>query len=497
MPRGTAARHATPLTAGGGTSRSRACASPGRRRGPPAPPRSCRRGGWRRARAAGCPASPSSAALKLAFSSRSANGDSSSISRHQRTVSSSSSLERDDRVHEPHRRAPPAASYWRHRNQISFAFFWPTWRGEQRRAEAAVEAADARPGLPEARVVGGDREVADHVQHVAAADRVAGDHRDDRLGQAPHLHLQVGHVEAADRRAARRRSRSRRAPAGRRRSRRRAGPRRSARSRRPSVSSRARSSASDSSISVSGRNALRTSGRSIVIFAMPVARARSGCPRSRRRPASSPPRDGSDAGPAARSRRWSFVQNDNCAWFAGYARRRKWYVPPVLICAERAPGRRSRRRRRAARRASPCARKPGGFLTAPSDARPVTIALDYVRAHPRTFELDGNDVDGLRLTRAYRSGGGDVHLQWEQLYRGIPVFGPGLRANVAADGQLINVGEGALPDPRVGSIEPRLSALDALLAAARAANAAVAPGHRARRRATSARRPSRAATGPR
>jgi extracellular elastinolytic metalloproteinase len=132
----------------------------------------------------------------------------------------------------------------------------------------------------------------------------------------------------------------------------------------------------------------------------------------------------------------------------------------------------------AARPASePLRAKPGGFLTAPSDERPATIALDYVRAHSRTFELDGNDVDGLRLTRAYRSGGGAVHLQWEQLYRGIPVFGPGLRANVAADGQLINVGEGGLPDPGVRSVDPHLSALDAVLAAARAANAAVAPGH--------------------
>src|SRR3954465_9056146 len=37
------------------------------------------------------------------------------------------------------------------------------------------------------------------------------------------------------------------------------------------VSSRARSNASDNSITVSGRKALRTSGRSIVIFAMPSA----------------------------------------------------------------------------------------------------------------------------------------------------------------------------------------------------------------------------------
>jgi len=124
----------------------------------------------------------------------------------------------------------------------------------------------------------------------------------------------------------------------------------------------------------------------------------------------------------------------------------------------------------------PLRAKPGGFLTRPSGERPQEVALDYVRAHTGAFELDSNDIDGLRLSRAYRSTGGTVHLQWEQVYRGIPVFGPGLRANVDADGRLINVGEGALPDPGVASIVPRLSALDALLAAARDANVAVAPG---------------------
>ena len=99
----------------------------------------------------------------------------------------------------------------------------------------------------------------------------------------------------------------------------------------------------------------------------------------------------------------------------------------------------------------------GGFLTAPSEDRPKTIALDYVRAHPGTFGLDEGDVADLTLARAYRFGNGAVHLQWEQSYRGIPVFGPGLRANVDADGRLINVGAGAQPDPRVASIEPRLS----------------------------------------
>src|SRR5579884_1147405 len=65
-------------------------------------------------------------------------------------------------------------------------------------AEAPVEAADAGADLAEAGVVGGDRQVADDVQHVAAPDRVPGHHRHDRLGQAADLHVEVGHLEAAD-----------------------------------------------------------------------------------------------------------------------------------------------------------------------------------------------------------------------------------------------------------------------------------------------------------
>jgi len=143
----------------------------------------------------------------------------------------------------------------------------------------------------------------------------------------------------------------------------------------------------------------------------------------------------------------------------------------------------------AARPASePLHARASGFLTAPSEDRPKAIALHYVRAHPGRFELDEGDLAGLTLARAYRFGNGAVHLQWEQTYRGIPVFGPGLRANVDGDGRLINVGAGAQPDPQVASVEPRLSALDALLAAGRAVGAAVVPGgpnsHRGPERAT-------------
>ena len=163
------------------------------------------------------------------------------------------------------------ASYWRQRNQISLAFFGPTRFAQQARAEAAVERADLRAGLAEARVVGGDRQVADEVQHVAAADRVAGDHRDDRLGQAADLDVQVGDVEAPDGAGlpgsvdVARVAAHALVAAGAERERALAGEDDDADRR---VLAR-RSSASEISTIVCGRNALRTSGRSIVIFAMP------------------------------------------------------------------------------------------------------------------------------------------------------------------------------------------------------------------------------------
>jgi o-succinylbenzoate---CoA ligase len=64
-------------------------------------------------------------------------------------------------------------------------------------AEATVPRADPRAGLPEAGVVGGNREVAADMEDVATADGITGHHRHHRLWQPPHLHLQVRDVEAA------------------------------------------------------------------------------------------------------------------------------------------------------------------------------------------------------------------------------------------------------------------------------------------------------------
>jgi extracellular elastinolytic metalloproteinase len=80
-----------------------------------------------------------------------------------------------------------------------------------------------------------------------------------------------------------------------------------------------------------------------------------------------------------------------------------------------------------------------GFLTGPSRAPAASIALDYVRAHRDVFGLAGGSVDRLALRRDYVDIAGTHHLSFVQSVAGIPVFGNGLQANVAAGGRLVNV----------------------------------------------------------
>src|SRR5205085_6905629 len=63
------------------------------------------------------------------------------------------------------------------------------------RSESAIEGTDARPGLTESRIVCSNRQIADDMQHVTAADRVACDHRDHRLRKTSNLFLDIENVE--------------------------------------------------------------------------------------------------------------------------------------------------------------------------------------------------------------------------------------------------------------------------------------------------------------
>jgi len=75
-----------------------------------------------------------------------------------------------------------------------------------------------------------------------------------------------------------------------------------------------------------------------------------------------------------------------------------------------------------------------GLLTAAGHAKPQAVALTYVRSHADAFGLTAQDVGRLILRRDYVDITGTHHLSFIQAVGGIPVFGNGLQASVAADG---------------------------------------------------------------
>lgn len=80
-----------------------------------------------------------------------------------------------------------------------------------------------------------------------------------------------------------------------------------------------------------------------------------------------------------------------------------------------------------------------GFLTGPSRAAAATIAIGYVRSHSDLFGLDAADVATLSAPKVATDAHGIRHISWTQSYRGVQVFGNGLRAHVAKNGSLIAV----------------------------------------------------------
>ncbi|MGZ4150735.1 MAG: M36 family metallopeptidase, partial [Actinomycetota bacterium] len=80
-----------------------------------------------------------------------------------------------------------------------------------------------------------------------------------------------------------------------------------------------------------------------------------------------------------------------------------------------------------------------GFLTGPSAAPPARVAMGYVRAHIDAFGLTASDLRSFVFLRDYVSVDGTHHLSWTQQAGGIRAFDNGLKANVTADGRLINL----------------------------------------------------------
>ncbi len=118
------------------------------------------------------------------------------MSWHQRTVSCSSSSRGTTALTRPQSRAC-SAPYWRQRNQISLARFWPIWRARTEAPKPPSKEPTRGPVCPKVALSAAMREVAQHVEDVAPADRVAGHHGHHRLRQPADLDVQVGDQEAA------------------------------------------------------------------------------------------------------------------------------------------------------------------------------------------------------------------------------------------------------------------------------------------------------------
>src|SRR6185437_10433219 len=102
--------------------------------------------------------------------------------------------------------------------------------------------------------------------------------------------------------------------------------------------------------------------------------------------------------------------------------------------------------------------KIDGFLTGPSSATPERVALDYVRANVDVFGLGSAKVGTLVLRSKYVDIQGTTHLSYVQQVGGITVFGNGLKAHVAKNGQLIQVDGSPVANLPASAGAPALSA---------------------------------------
>jgi extracellular elastinolytic metalloproteinase len=112
----------------------------------------------------------------------------------------------------------------------------------------------------------------------------------------------------------------------------------------------------------------------------------------------------------------------------------------------------------------------GGFLTGPSSRAPEAIVRSYLRRNVEALGLTVDDLSTFRLRKDQTDSAGVTHLAFEQVSRGIPVFGNGLEAHLTSDGELISL-QGA-PVPGLDALTRGLSTSPELTASAARAGAA-------------------------
>ncbi len=103
-----------------------------------------------------------------------------------------------------------------------------------------------------------------------------------------------------------------------------------------------------------------------------------------------------------------------------------------------------------------------GFLTGPSKKPALQVARNYLKAHADLF---GVDPATLKLRRDYVDVAGTHHLSFLQQVGSVPVFGNGIRADVARDGSLIQMTGSPVRQMPAGLAGAKLTGSQALDAA--------------------------------
>ncbi|MFA9431823.1 M36 family metallopeptidase [Egicoccus sp. AB-alg2] len=110
-----------------------------------------------------------------------------------------------------------------------------------------------------------------------------------------------------------------------------------------------------------------------------------------------------------------------------------------------------------------------GFLTGPNDGAPEDIATSYFREEAATYGLSSSDVADLAVRSSYVSRhNGVTHVNLNQRYEGLEVFGADTTVNIAADGSVVFVGGASVSGLAAAPTDADLTAADAVEAAAEA-----------------------------
>jgi extracellular elastinolytic metalloproteinase len=111
----------------------------------------------------------------------------------------------------------------------------------------------------------------------------------------------------------------------------------------------------------------------------------------------------------------------------------------------------------------------GSFLTGPQSGEPLALALEYVGAHRADYGLSESDIADVAVTRQSTSPvTGITRIVLTQRSRGIEVWNGVISINVAADGSIVNLGNGFVSNlaQSVAEQEASISAADAVVSAA-------------------------------